>query len=339
MTLPLGPGLYSGFTGVAWATAHLTGRLLASDADDPNRAIDDTLLAYLHRTPWSHDYDLISGLVGYGVYALERLPCRTARAALEQIVARLAETAVHWAGEITWWTDPAWLPRETRERHPAGYYNLGLAHGVPGIIGLLGAVCAAGIAYAQARKLLDGAVAWLLAQHLPEETGASFAYWVEPGVTPTPARLAWCYGDAGVAAALLIAARCVGEPDWERAALEIALRAAVRPAAQAGVRDAGLCHGAAGLGQIFNRLYQATHDSRLATAARFWFEYALALRQPGSGIGGFRAWAPGTDGELGWVDAPGLLTGAAGIALALLGATTTIEPAWDRMLFLSIRSL
>jgi hypothetical protein len=33
---------------------------------------------------------------------------------------------------------------------------------------------------------------------------------------------------------------------------------------------------------------------------------------------------------------PGILTGAAGVALALLAAATPIEPSWDRMLLVSI---
>ena len=42
------------------------------------------------------------------------------------------------------------------------------------------------------------------------------------------------------------------------------------------------------------------------------------------------------DGAPTWVDDAGLLTGAAGIALALLAAATPVEPAWDRMLLTSI---
>ena len=50
--------------------------------------------------------------------------------------------------------------------------------------------------------------------------------------------------------------------------------------------DSGLCHGAAGVGHLFNRLYQASGDPALAEAARFWFDRALAQYQPGEGIGG-----------------------------------------------------
>jgi hypothetical protein len=331
--LPLGPSLYSGFTGVAWAAQHLQGRLL--DADDPNAAIDEALLAHLGRSPWRQDYDLISGLVGFGVYALERLPHPTAAACLELVVARLEEMAERRPEGLTWWTDPLWLPLESRMTYRHGYYNLGLAHGVPGVIALLGEVCAAGIAQRPARQMLDRAVSWLMAQQLPTRAGSRFTYWVGPGADHLPARLAWCYGDAGVAAALLCAARRVGEPIWEGVALDIAFGAAARAPEQAGVCDAGLCHGAAGLGHIFNRFYQATGAERFAQAARLWIERALDMRQPDAGVAGFRAWAPSASGQLDWVDDAGLLTGAAGIGLVLLAATTPIEPAWDRMLLVS----
>jgi hypothetical protein len=79
-------------------------------------------------------------------------------------------------------------------------------------------------------------------------------------------------------------------------------------------------------------MFQATGEPRLAEAARYWFEQTLAMRRPGRGIGGYEAWEP--DGARS-ADR-GLLTGATGIALALLAATTDIEPLWYRMLMASI---
>jgi hypothetical protein len=180
--------------------------------------------------------------------------------------------------------------------------------------------------------LLDGAVRWLLDQDAPD----SFSNWVVPGTTGNKARLAWCYGDPGIAAALLGAAGCVAEPAREAAALAIARRAAQRPSDQSGVRDAGLCHGSAGLAHLFNRMFQATGETKLGEAARAWFERALAMRRPGLGIGGYEAWQSDAAGSPAWSADPGLLNGATGIALALLAATTPIEPLWDRMLLVSI---
>jgi lantibiotic modifying enzyme len=328
---PTSASLYGGLTGVGWALAHLQGRLPGLDGEGDAAEIDDALLHHLDRSPWPDDYDLVSGLVGFGVYALERLPRPAAVACLERVVECLVETAEHRSESITWWTNPAWLPDENREKSPRGYYNLGLAHGVPGVVAFLGQVCAAGVAVTEARPLLDGAVRWLLAQQGP----GGFSYWVGPEAPGEPARLAWCYGDPGVAAALLGAARYVDDPAWERAARAIARRAAGRPPAEAGVVDAGLCHGAAGLGHLFNRLFQATGDPQLGEAARFWFERAVEMRRPGSGLGGYEAWRSG-DADGAWVAEPVLLTGAAGIALALLAATTPVEPAWDRVLLAAI---
>jgi hypothetical protein len=124
---------------------------------------------------------------------------------------------------------------------------------------------------------------------------------VGPGIEPAPSRLAWCYGDPGVAAALLVAAQAVGEKSRERQALEIALHAAARPPEQARVVDAGLCHGAAGLGHLFNRMFQATGEKRLAEAARFWFQRTLEFRRRGKGIGGYLAWSPAKGRTMEWV--------------------------------------
>jgi len=210
------------------------------------------------------------------------------------------------------------------------------------VIALLGHVCATGDerlhdARQKARPLLDGAVAWLLAQE-PTDRTQSFPCWVGPGISPKPTRLAWCYGDLGIAVALLQAARGVGETAWEREALRIARRCAGRPVEQSGVRDSGLCHGTAGVGHLFNRLFQATGEEALREAARFWFARTLELRQADKAIAGFPALIsdPERPEEKRWVADPGILTGAAGIALALLAATTDVEPEWDRMMLESI---
>ena len=333
--VPLPPWFYQGFPGVAWAVAHLDDAEDEGDGD-PNEDIDAALHAYVARSPWTGEYDLVSGLVGLGVYALEGLPRAGARRLLALIVERLEETTERTEAGVRWLTPPRFLPDGLREKAPRGYYNLGLAHGVPGVIALLGGVCAAGMAPAKARRLLDGAVSGLLSQKLPPGASSAFPAWTAPGVPAVPARSAWCYGDPGVAAALLCAARAVDNASWEREALEIARRAAARPADETGVRDAGLCHGAAGLAHLFNRMYQATGDPWLGNAARSWFARTLELRRPGCGIGGYAALRSRPDEPARWAEDSGLLTGAAGIALALLAAVTPVEPAWDRMLLVSL---
>jgi lantibiotic modifying enzyme len=335
-TRPLPHSLYTGLAGVAWTLSHLQGRLFDAEADAVDVLIDETLLADVCQTPWTHDYDLMSGLVGIGVYMAERLPHPLAVAGLEQIVERLAERAIHHPDGVTWWTDPAWLSPDGRAQLPQGCYDLGMAHGVAGVIALLSQVCALGCAEAKARPLLDGAVAWLLAQQLQREGRSRFPTWVQPDGTRPASRLAWCYGDLSLSLALLRAGRFVNEPAWEQTARQLARNTAQRAQAQEDVRDTGLCHGFAGIGHLFNRLYQASREAELAELARLWFARTLAQRQSGHGIAGFLALGPESSNTLQWVADPGLLTGAAGIGLALLAAIHPLPPDWDQVMLVAV---
>src|SRR5262245_4435827 len=125
---PMREFLYSGFTGVAWAVEHLQGKFIGPDDDDPILSLDEAPREYLQTTPWLGDYDLIIGLAGIGVYALERLPREIAAENLGLVVARLKETAEERDGGVAWLTRPEMMLERTREENPNGYYNMGLAH-------------------------------------------------------------------------------------------------------------------------------------------------------------------------------------------------------------------
>ncbi len=330
---PLNAWLHGGFAGVGWTIKHLEG-LLFEEADDED-PISEMLSEMLEHPVERGDFDLIKGLTGFGVYALEALPRPPARRLIEQVIGRLAEMSEPVGGGLSWFTPPETLPPWQLEHAPHGYYNLGVAHGVPGVISFLAACDAAGVLPREHRPMLEGAVDWVLRQKQGGEDW-SFPLWIAEGVTPCPARVAWCYGDPGVAAALLAAARNAGNAAWEAEALAIARRATKRPIEESRVVDASICHGAAGLGHLFNRMHQATGDPLLGETARGWFRHALDLRRPGEGVGGFLSWASEDPTEPKWAPTPGFLVGGAGVALALLAAVTPREPAWDRALAISV---
>lgn len=333
-SFPMTESLYSGFTGIAWVGDNLRGRLFDGDPDE-NREVDEAILSAFEHPGWPGEYDLINGLVGLGIYALEGLPRPTAAACLERIVARLAERAQDEPEGAAWFNPPETLPEHQRAEQPGGLFNLGLSHGAAGVVAVLGAASGAGIA--SARPLLDRAMAWLLARRLPPGREACFPHFYVPGVESRGSRLAWCYGDPGMAVALLVAARGAGEPEWERIALEVARSAAGRSEEAARVQDAGLCHGAVGVAHLFHRMYCTTGDEVLAEAARTWYERTLRYRNPGLGYGGFRAWSTGPDEQLDWRDDPGFLEGSAGIGLGLLAAVSPVDPGWDRVFLESLR--
>lgn len=333
--LRLSPSLFVGFTGVAWATERLERELFRTD-EDSNEDIDGALLRFVSSARDRVDYDLITGLVGVGVYCLDRGDTPVPVECLELVVDRLASSAVATDDGIAWFTPPEMLPSATRDEFTEGFYNLGMAHGIPGVIALLAGIYAHGIAMERVRPLLDAAVDWVVAQRIEGDERSQFPAVVAPGRSPEAARTAWCYGDPGIAAALFVAAHATGRSDWWDEAIRLATAVARRPVEHCGVDDAGLCHGAAGIAHILNRLSVATGDQELEDAARSWFARTLEMRSPGTGVGGYRTWRSGRGGAAGWIDHPGLLTGAAGIGLALLAATGTAEPSWDRCLLISI---
>src|SRR4051812_21849943 len=206
---PLGPGLMQGFTGVAWTIAHL------ADSTAPGAA-DEALIDLLRRDAWSGTYDLVGGLVGMGIYALERGPQGTEL--LELVIARLGDRAVRNNGSATWFTPRSELHVSVQPRVPNGYYNLGMAHGVPGVVAVLAGALDAGID--EAGPLLDAAVTWVAGETL-QDAPSLWPFYVGDGVEVGPSRLAWCYGDPGVTVALLGAAVARGREDW----IELAGRA------------------------------------------------------------------------------------------------------------------
>ncbi|MEO6725745.1 MAG: lanthionine synthetase C family protein, partial [Blastocatellia bacterium] len=330
---------FGGFTEIGWVIANLSEILFDQDEAEGCVPVDEMLNEFLDQWEGELDYDLIVGLVGYGVYALERREqsVKSSSEISTKIINKLWDTAKREGQHITWHTSPTLLPEWQRQICPNGYYNLGLAHGVPGVIALLGRNISVGVETERSQHLLEGTVRWLLAQRNPADSESYFSSWAGPGIEREASKVAWCYGDLGLGMALLYAAQCVGQADWEREAIEVLLKAAARPFESADVFDVCLCHGAAGNAHIFNRAYQATGNARFREAALAWYERALAFQRPGEGIGGFSIREMNDAGtEAYWVNQPGLLDGIAGVALSLLAACTNLEPNWDRSLLISI---
>lgn len=336
-TIGLSPGLSAGICGVAWAMVHVAG-LLELEVEIP-ASLDADLIELVSADAAFAELDLISGLIGIGVYFLERLPDPRAGRGLCEIVDRLAERAVHAADGTAWHTPPHRLVGERRASCPDGYFDLGLAHGLAGVIAFLASVHAAGLAVPRSRELLEGAVAWLFARAAADGWADGVPWAHVPGVPARPARLAWCYGDPGVAIGVTRAGVALDRPAWTRWAHACVIHAQRRPPDASGVIDACLCHGSAGLLHILHRMNHHTPDAALDQGLRHWRDWTLRARDRDGrpSVAGFSALAR-TDGQPAWIAERGLLNGAAGIGLALLATICDVAPDWDRALLLSART-
>lgn len=293
----LGPGLHEGIAGVAFAFSHLGIEV------DPNVAqLLVRTLPHLH-------HDLIKGVGGIGVFALEGMPA-TAEL-LTRTIAVLDKTAIPAGRGRCLFTNADFLGPELEPSFPYGATDLGVAHGQGGPIAVAAAAAAWGIP--KARALYRDLVVYLWSQ-ARSGMDARFPTLAEIG---RPARSAWCYGDPGVAAALLSAADAIGDEEGHELARDLAALAAQRAPQATEVADPNLCHGAIGLAHLFNRIAQATADAEFGEVARTWYSRALAMPRP---------------------EKSGLLDGQLGVALALHAAVSEIEPSWDRVLCASVRT-
>jgi hypothetical protein len=324
-----GPGLFGGAAQIGWTVAHHTE---GSDADAVCDAIDEAIGPRL--SGWSGDYDLISGLAGFGVYALERgaAGAPLASAVLDGLEAQM---------QREWLTPPALLPDHQRVIAPDGYVNLGLAHGLPGVIATIARMIEQGsepgappeLQPDRARRVLDSALRRLL-DDSPRRPHGRFVAW-QPSERLASPRLAWCYGDLGVAAALLRAGLAIDHAEAYEEGLALALDCAERSVEEAAISDTAICHGAAGIAHLFNRMAQATGAAALHDAAVRWIDQTLAMRSDAP-LAGFPANAPIDGNKPHFVPNASLLTGAAGVALVLHAASSSVEPGWDRLLLVDL---
>jgi hypothetical protein len=309
-----GLSLGAGLTGVGWVEAHLdrlSGAIPAQDSD-----VDAVLLELLSGRRWPGPWELLTGLVGFGVYALERTGPHAAEC-LSLVLDHLADAG---GTHQQWVTDATVLFGQDHGGRPARYVDLGPAHGVAGLVSMCSAAADAGAT--QALPLLSAATDWLLVHELSPEHPTRFPAMVSPGERPIGSRLAWCYGDAGVAAALVGAARWLKAPMVNDGAARAVAATANRPFGTSGITDLGLCHGTAGVVHVLHRLATATADEAATRSARRW-----ARRLLHSAAGGALP------------ETVGFLEGQAGVVLALLAAATPVEPSWDRTLLLSSRNV
>lgn len=336
--------LLCGFPGVAWTVEHLVEVLGLELGHDVNAAIDATILEALDDPATSPAYDLIDGLAGLALYALQRRDTASGARLLHEVLDRLEAASAPNRGGISWPTGAI-----TRTAHrmeiPAdeGYFNLGLSHGVPGAIASLARLHAHGDVRERIRPLLRASVDWLRDRRPAGDPGDGGLYpdFVADGVASEPARLAWCYGDPGVAATFVGAGRALDDPRLIDFGVEVAHAAARRDPTpeKSSVVDDGVCHGTAGLAHVFHRIHRATGDATCRDASLFWLDRLLERNDDVPNIAGCTTFCfeRTLDGET--IEDPAWLTGAAGVGLVLLSMLSDPDdrlPHWDGPLLLDL---
>lgn len=271
------------------------------------------------------EYDLFHGLTGLGALFLRHHPDSDELAEILRYLVTLTtrprrEDGIELPG---WWV--AHHPDELLPT-PGGHANLGMAHGAAGLLALLALATSRGCVVDGQREAITTLTSWFDRWQQDGPDGPWWPQWITRDdlhtghpAQPGPGRPSWCYGTPGIARAQQLAGIAT-EDQRRKQAAENALAACLADAQLDKITEPGLCHGIAGVYQTAFRAARDANNPAIATglpvlAARL----AAHTNEPVS------------------QHEPGLLTGAAGIGLALdtMRAGEPPRTGWDTCLLIT----
>lgn len=307
-------------------------RWLSARAIDLTRRHQEHLRAGGVSTPWSM-YDAINGLAGIGRVLLAALTSghhMTEPGLLAALQTLTTMIGTHHGNRPGWWLPASEHPL-TVTVHPSGAATTGMAHGIAGPLALLATAHTAGWSIAGQQTAIQDAAHWLLRWRTnatprwpPYVTGDELD---SNTAQPTAGRRdAWCYGAPGIGRALTLAGHALADPRLIEAGDTAITSLTERPAELWDVAGPTLCHGHAGVLQSAATSQDTATADRAAAAVTDAFNPRLAF-----------AFQHLDNGSA--TDEPGLLTGSAGVALALADhgqlPAPPVPTRWDCILLLS----
>jgi class I lanthipeptide synthase len=275
-----------------------------------------------------HEFDLIHGLTGLGAYHLHRHPDHHLTHDVLAYLVRITEPQHGTTGDPkrpAWWLAGGLDGQPSPDEFPYGHGNLGMAHGIAGVLALLAHAVLRGVTVPGAAEAIGRLCTWLDQWRQPTADGG--AWWpgyltidnlrsgtVQPTQQPRPS---WCYGLSGVTRARQLAGLALADTARQHDA-ETAMLTALRTADHRALEpEIGLCHGIAGMVHVAWRMAVDAATPQLA-AELPTLAADLVARLSGP------------------ITNPELMDGAAGAALALHTVGTGTVPAsrWDAFLLL-----
>jgi Lantibiotic modifying enzyme len=210
--------------------------------------------------------------------------------------------------------------------------NLGIAHGIPAVLKFYLECYKLDILKTKAKQSAYRVINFILGQIRVNAVSCFPNVITYNSNEKDDSRLAWCYGDLSIALLMFQAGKLFHDQELENLSLEIMVFNSKRLDDQNTlIRDAGLCHGSAGVAHIFNKMYSYTNIPEFKEAFDVWVKETIRFSTFNDSLSGYRRFDPLTNT---FIKDDCLLTGTAGIGLALLSSLTK-DFSWDYCLMLN----
>ncbi|SNR89285.1 lanthionine synthetase C family protein [Dokdonia pacifica] len=324
-----------GIAGAAW-TIELLNELdfIELDTDALLGVLDEYLNHVAHLQEGGNFYDFLHGLIGIGYYFLKRYentPSEELKGNYEkmilEIISKLESKATRSDNGIYWESNLV------KEEGIIGC-NLSLSHGLSSIINFLSRLSSHAAFSEHSLPLLNKAISHMMSYKRKETETSFFPDWITNKNEESQSnRLAWCYGDLGIAVSLWKASKVIEDEAVKQTAIQLLKHAATRrDIKETRIVDAGLCHGAFGVMHIFDFMYKETSDEIFKEAADYWIDYGLTMDHHEDGSAGYKKWRGGDTPT--YEKENSLLEGIAGIGLAILSYLHPENTHWNQCLMI-----
>jgi len=320
----------SGISGFGWLCEHLKNLHAFNEKNiEFLKDLDVYLFSKMILDIKNGNYDYLHGALGVGTYFLTRFYRKEISDILILLLCELEKSGTHCEnGAIKWISN---LNIEGKKG-----CNISLSHGMSSIAAFLIRLHQIKFEVERVDKLLIQTIVYIIDQITYTDNSISFfpTYSKESSLDNHYSRLGWCYGDLGISYILLEAALVLNNKEWEIIALRILLHSCKRrDLHKNGIRDAGLCHGSAGISHIFWNLYLKTQIQEFRIASDYWLNITMQMFNNDDELLGFKAWR--TEESGGPIISNTLLEGLAGIGLAFLSRISGDKLSWDECIMLN----
>lgn len=315
--------LCNGIAGIAWFLGLLQQKKTVDVDDDFLDDIDELLykVGINGLKPLSWDY--LHGASGFLVYFLER-DNQYSNLYVEYFIDFLMNNYIKSDFGIYW---------NTKDKYNGIVQNFGLSHGIPSLISLLSKI------YLKKPNdkvefLLNNAVNHILNYQKENEHSQFPTIFNDAQNINYNSRLAWCYGDLGVANAIACAGIALNNEKILSKGIQIAENTIMRLYENKhNIKDAGFCHGYFGTAYIYQKFYYLKQEEKFLAAANFLYEKGIDFISVYN-KDGFILKKDISFNRDRYEESYDIIEGYAGIGLTLLGREDRKYTDWDKIFLL-----
>jgi lantibiotic biosynthesis protein len=343
---PMDCSLAKGYSGFGWLLQHLIKiRFLSQTEGQILNELDEIIYESLDIDHVGNNYDLLYGLIGKGVYFMERDSSALKKKALDKIVNILYEISLKDKPNCLYWLDPISIEHDDT-RNSNNLYNLGLAHGMASIISFLSLLYKESSQRKLLSEMIEKSTNWLFEQTIYNRESIFPVFSNEQ----ESSRLAWCQGDLGILKALEDVGQFVSNKSLKLLKNSIVEKIIERDFMSAFIDhdsdflDITFCHGTSGIFHMMNRMGGDTSktNQKLSQRSHYWLNLTLnsleknVEKHPTGVVASVYDQA---SKKFKWVEDYGIIQGASGVGLVLLSVINPEFNHWDKFLLTSNHGL